>query len=57
MHKIDNERLILESGNRQLQLTTHRLRYYETAKSNSDFTSIMLDKISSVEVTYYQKSI
>jgi hypothetical protein len=38
-------------------LTSHRLRYYETPKKNADFTSIMLDKISSIELTYYKSSI
>ncbi|MDA9970507.1 hypothetical protein N9E56_01590 [Flavobacteriaceae bacterium] len=56
MQGIDNEKIILESDNNQLRLTTHRLRYHETAKSNSDFTSIMLDKISSIELTYYKSS-
>ncbi|MCH2196494.1 hypothetical protein [Kordia sp.] len=54
---IDNEKLLLESTNRQLRLTTHRLRYYETNKANSDFTSIMLYKISSVQLAYYKSNI
>ncbi|MCD8408526.1 hypothetical protein LNI96_11420 [Tenacibaculum dicentrarchi] len=33
------------------------MRYYETPKNNADFTSIMLDKISSIELTYYKSSI
>jgi hypothetical protein len=57
MQGIENEKVILESDNHQLRLTTHRLRYHETARSNSDFTSIMLDKISSIELTYYKSSI
>ena len=57
MQGFDNEKVILESDNNQLRLTTHRLRYNETASSNSDFTSIMLDKISSIELTYYKSSI
>jgi hypothetical protein len=52
MESLENENLILESENRQLMLTTHRLRYHESASSNSNFTSIMLDKISSIELTY-----
>jgi len=57
MQGIDNEKMVLESSNRRLRLTTHRLRYYETKKSNSDFTSIMIDKISSIELLYYKSNI
>ena len=57
MNAFENEKLIIESDNKQIRLTSHRLRYYETPKSNSDFTSIMLDKISSIELTYYKSSI
>ncbi len=57
MQGIDNEKVILESDNNQLRLTTHRLRYHEAASSKSDYTSIMLDKISSIELKYYKSSI
>lgn len=57
MTALDNEILIIESTNKQIRLTSHRLRYYETPKRNSDFTSIMLDKISSIELIYYKSSI
>lgn len=57
MNGITNEEMILESSNNQLRLTTHRLRYHKTESRNSDFTSIMLDKISSIELTYYQSSV
>mgnify|MGYP006107042003 CR=1 FL=1 len=57
MNALENEKLIIESGNKQIRLTSHRLRYYETPENNSDFTSIMLDKISSIELTYYKSSI
>jgi hypothetical protein len=57
MKAFENEKLLIESDNRQIRLTTHRLRYYETARGNSDFTSIMLDKISSIELFYYKSSI
>lgn len=57
MEAFENERLIIESKNRQIRLTSHRLRYYESPKKNADFTSIMLDKISSIELTYYNSSI
>ena len=57
MQGIEGEKLILESDNQQLRLTSHRLRYHETRSSKSDFTSIMLDKISSIQVTYQSASI
>jgi hypothetical protein len=57
MTGIEGETLLMESANRQIQLTTHRLRYHETASKNSNFTSLMLDNISSIELTYYQSSI
>ncbi|MFT4660543.1 MAG: hypothetical protein ACI9N1_000361 [Flavobacteriales bacterium] len=53
----EKEQIILESDNNQIVLTTHRLRYKETPSPKSDFTSIMLDKISSIEVTYHRWSI
>lgn len=56
MTAFENEKLILESDNKQLRLTSHRLRYYETPKRNSNFSSIMLDKVSSIELTYYKSS-
>ncbi|KAB1064735.1 hypothetical protein [Salibacter halophilus] len=57
MEGLDNEKLITESNNKQIRLTTHRLRYHETPKRNSNFTSIMLDKISSIELTYYKSNV
>jgi len=57
MEVLENEKLITESGNKQIKLTTHRLRYYESPSRNSNFTSIMLDKISSIELTYRKSSI
>jgi hypothetical protein len=44
------EKVITESDNKQICLTTHRLRYYESERKNSDFTSVMVDKISSIEL-------
>ena len=52
MESIENEKLILESDNRQIMLTSHRLRYHESTSKNSNFISLMLDKISSIELTY-----
>lgn len=52
MKSFENENLISESDTKQIQLTTHRLRYHQDRSSNSNFISIMLDKISSIELTY-----
>lgn len=57
MESIENEKLITESVNNQLRLTTHRLRYHNEPTKNSNFTSIMIDKISSIELTYHKSSI
>ncbi len=57
MNALENEKLIIESDNKQIRLTSHQLRYYETPKSNANFTSIMLDKISSIELTYFKSSV
>lgn len=55
MNSIENEKLILQSDNKQIMLTNYRLRYHQTTSSNSDFNSIMLDKVSSIELTYDHK--
>ncbi|MCB0284699.1 MAG: hypothetical protein KDF60_19105 [Calditrichaeota bacterium] len=55
MNSLENEKLILQSDNRQIMLTNFRLRYHKNTSRNSDFNSIMLDKISSVELTYESK--
>ena len=46
---LEHEELITESGNKELVLTTHRIRHYS---SDTHITSIMIEKISSVEVNY-----
>jgi len=55
MKLLINETTIIESGNRQLVLTDKRIRYYEGNSQNSNFTSILLHKISGVEVAYKAK--
>ena len=52
MKAIENESIILESTDRRIMLTSHRLRYHDRASKHTDFISIMLDKISSIELTY-----
>lgn len=57
MDMFQNEELIMESNNKQVYLTSHRVRCYESTKKNANFISIMLDRVSSVELTYYKSSI
>lgn len=52
MKLLSDESLIIESGNRQLVLTNKRIRHYEGNSQNSNFTSILLHKISGIEVAY-----
>jgi lipopolysaccharide export LptBFGC system permease protein LptF len=49
MELFDNEKLITNSKDNQIVLTSKRIRQTEKGK---DITSIMLEKISSVEVKY-----
>lgn len=45
------ERLLLESDNGKLLLTSHRVRFTMNTWSISRFTSIMLEQITSCEIT------
>jgi hypothetical protein len=56
MKLTENETTLLESDNNQIVLTSHRMRYSEFPGPKSDFTSIMLDKVSSIELTYHRWS-
>lgn len=49
MKLFDNEQLISQSDNNQVVLTSKRIRQTENGK---DITSIMLEKISSIEVRH-----
>ena len=58
MKKIDlfeNEKLISESENKQLILTTKRIRFFHGRSKRSNFTSISLSKISAIKVTSTSK--
>jgi hypothetical protein len=48
----DEERLITESGDRRVTLTTHRVRYNSSSTGRGHIISIMLEKISSIEIHY-----
>jgi len=47
-----DEMLIAESDNKQISLTSHRLRYQSTSGDKVNTTSFMLEKISSIQTTY-----
>jgi len=46
------ESILSYSDNGLLTLTTHRLRYMNKVWGQANFISIMLEKVSSVEITY-----
>ncbi|HEY1045227.1 MAG TPA: hypothetical protein VGF79_02235 [Bacteroidia bacterium] len=49
---LKNEAEIVSSSNQQVTLTTHRIIYDDKQIGKSKYTSIMLEKISSIEVHY-----
>lgn len=57
MNLFENEQRITQSDNNQIILTNKRLRYQYNNAKNPDFTSIMLDKISAISVSYHQASV
>ncbi|MCF6180498.1 hypothetical protein [Lutibacter sp.] len=51
MEALKGENLIKELKNKSIKLTNYRVRFYS---SNYAYTSVMLDKISIINVTYYE---
>lgn len=51
MELLPQERLLLESDNGTLKLTTHRLRYEARAGGEMNIKSIMLEELASCAVT------
>ncbi len=51
MEALKGENLIKELKNGQLKLTNYRVRFYS---NNYAYTSVMLDKISTISVTYLE---
>lgn len=49
---IPGEEVILESSNGALRVSTHRVRYVIKQTGSAKFASIMLDAVTSCEVTY-----
>ncbi len=50
---LDGEDLITPVPNKNLVLTTYRLRHFPNGKGESDMVSIMLENIASIRVTYH----
>ena len=48
----EGERLISESDDKSVILTTHRIRYNSSGAGTGHIVSIMLEKISSIEIHY-----
>lgn len=48
----DNEEIITESKDNTLTLTNYRLRYESASRGKAHIVSIMLEKISSIEIHY-----
>lgn len=57
MKLLPSEEIISKSESGILILTTYRLRYAEKGEHSSDFSSVMLESISSVEVKYLSQPI
>ncbi|WP_215047033.1 hypothetical protein [Tenacibaculum dicentrarchi] len=53
---LKEEEIITESADNQIILTNKRVRYYYNSKK-TDYTSILLNRISSIEVVKTQKNI
>jgi hypothetical protein len=51
------ERVLLESDNGQLILTSHRVSFEASAAGMAEFTSIMLEELASCQITYTSKPI
>jgi len=48
----EGETLITETEDNVITLTTHRVRYNSSSSSSAHIISIMLEKISSIEIQY-----
>lgn len=57
MKLLASEEIISKSESGILTLTTHRLRYAENGEQSSDFSSMLLESISSIEVKYLSQPI
>jgi hypothetical protein len=54
---IDGEKKIMESGNGELILTTHRVRYDSKIMGKQTIVSMMLDEVCSCEMNYKSNAI
>jgi hypothetical protein len=51
-HLFEGEEIITQSDDKTVTLTTHRLRYNSSSYDKAHIISIMLEKISSIEIHY-----
>ena len=56
-HLLDNESIITQSDENVITLTNLRLRYSDSQWGKSDTVSMLLEKISSIEIHYRSKTI
>lgn len=54
-HLFPNEKIIQQSGNGLVTLTTHRVRLSASSMGSADVLSIMLHRVSSISVRYSSK--
>lgn len=54
-HLLPSEKMISESKNGLITLTTHRIRYYSKSMQSAHLIGIMLHNISSVRLAYRSK--
>jgi len=52
MEPLEGEQMVLEADNKTLLITTHRVRYSGRIAGSDRIVSIMLDKVSSCELTH-----
>ena len=52
MSELDNERMVMEAENRSLTVTSHRIRQVSRGGGKVNLVSIMLEAVTSCELTY-----
>jgi hypothetical protein len=52
MAPLDGEQMLLEANNKTLTVTTHRVRFADNRGGSARIASIMLDAVSSCEITH-----
>lgn len=54
-HLLDNEEILTQSTDKTVTLTNYRIRYKESELKKARIASIMLEKISAIEIDYKSK--